>query len=114
MTRNIMDMHPQEKQNHKNNNNKNNNKNSNTTNNNNNNKRPRPRKDVHILTEKGLRWEEGLEKVFKQDFYESLVSKDECTGLVPFMVAASCGKSNLDTLFQMIMSDPSPIFDGMA
>ena len=104
-----MDMHPQEKQNHKNNNN-----NKNINKNKNKNKRPRPRKDVHILTGKGLRWEEGLEKVFKQDFYESLVSKDECTGLVPFMVAASCGKSNLDTLFQMIMSDPSPIFDGMA
>lgn len=66
----------------------------------------RRRQFIHVVTRKGLRWEEGLETMLKEEYYEQLEFQDEVTGLFPFMLAAACANNNLNTVYQMIVSDP--------
>jgi len=66
----------------------------------------RRRQFIHIVTMKGLRWDEGLETMLREEYYEQLEFQDEDTGLFPFMLAAACANNNLNTVYQMIVSDP--------
>jgi hypothetical protein len=66
----------------------------------------RRRQFIHVVTKNGLRWEEGLETMLREEYYEQLEFQDEDTGLFPFMLAAACANNNLNTVYQMIVSDP--------
>ena len=62
---------------------------------------------IHVITEQGLRWSEGLEVVLKKSCYITLEDTDIITGLLPFMLAAVECNSDMNTVFQLLRNNPS-------
>lgn len=57
---------------------------------------------------KGLRWDRGLEEIFLSDV-DALQIPDTGTNLLPFMAAACSSICHLDTIYQLLLRNPSVI-----
>ena len=65
---------------------------------------------IHVASACKLQWSHGMCELIEQD-YSVLESKDEATGLLPFMTFASNSSdrqnhSDLNTLFEMMKKNP--------
>ncbi len=70
---------------------------------------------IHVASACGLQWNHGMSALIEQD-YSVLESKDETTGLLPFMTFASSSTSSeirnhtdMNTLFKMMKKCPQAV-----
>ncbi len=68
---------------------------------------------IHDVSAFKLHWDDGMSELIERD-YSVLESKDEATGLIPFMTFASNSSksqndADLNTLFEMIKKDPQSV-----
>ena len=70
---------------------------------------------IHVASACGLQWNDGMSKLIERD-YSVLETKDEATGLLPFMTFGSSSSSregrdhtDLDTLFEMMKKYPQSV-----
>ena len=61
---------------------------------------------LHYAVALGLRWNDGINKLVEGNYY-SLAEKDGKTGLLPFMLSAVGSRHDLDTIFNLLRSNPS-------
>merc|ERR1711976_701188 len=67
-----------------------------------------PLEIIHDTSSHGLSWNHGMKELIYQDF-RVLACVNSITGLSPFMTLACIDKGDIDTLFEMIRSDPQVI-----
>ena len=60
---------------------------------------------LHYGAFRGLPWEGGLKEILKYD-YSSLMKIDKRSGLSSFMAAASGSSYELDSIYELLKSDP--------
>ena len=68
---------------------------------------------IHVASTCKLQWNQGMSELIERD-YSVLESKDEATGLLPFMNFASISSegrdhADLNTLFEMMKKDPQSV-----
>ena len=63
---------------------------------------------IHVASSHGLHWDHGMSTLIERD-YEVLESKDEVTGLLPFMTFASSSSADLNTLFEIMKKHPESV-----
>merc|ERR1711976_1092888 len=61
----------------------------------------------HAITH-GLHWDKGMKEIIENNI-SVLESRNESTGLLPFMTCACSENCNLDTLFEMMKIKPSVV-----
>lgn len=68
---------------------------------------------IHIATEMGLRWDEGVGLIaFSND--EGLEEKHCVTGIYPFMMAASGTNKDLNTIFRILRQKPEVLVNAVS
>jgi hypothetical protein len=63
---------------------------------------------LHFGALRGLQWESGLKEILFSD-YTALRKIDQTTGFMPLMNAACGSSSELNTIYNLLLSDPSQI-----
>ncbi len=64
---------------------------------------------LHIATEMGLKWDEGVRELVYANL-EALEERHIVTGHYPFMTAAAVSNPDLDTIFELMRVRPTSVF----